>query len=92
MRRTIAASAARDHFAAILDDAENGTVTVVLRHSRASAAVVPAADLEPFDVFRRIMRDLGATLELGEEDPDVIAAVKRSHAAIDRGEITWDDE
>ena len=51
MSRTIAASDAREHFTNILDDAEKGETTLIVRHSRNSAAVVPASDLESFMLF-----------------------------------------
>ncbi len=91
MHRTIAAAAARGHFTDILDDAEKGKITVILRHSRPSAAVVPAADLVQFDLFRQIMREVGETLQVSR-DPEIVAAVKKSQSALDGGEIVWDEE
>jgi PHD/YefM family antitoxin component YafN of YafNO toxin-antitoxin module len=89
--RTIAAAVARDQLTSILDDAENGKTTVILRHSKRSAAVVPAEDLDTYELFRRVMREVGETLELSH-DPQIIAAVHASQNAINRGEIIWDDE
>ena len=91
MNRTIAAAVAREQLTGILDDAENGKTTVILRHSRPSAAVVPAADLEAFNLFRRIMREVGETLEMSH-DEDLIAAVRASQDELNRGEIVWDKE
>ena len=91
MSRTIAATAARGQLNGILDDAEKGKTTVILRHSRPSAAVVPANDLEAFRVFQKVMREVGETLQLSR-DPEIVEAVKRSQDAINRGEIIWDDE
>ncbi len=90
MNRTIAATAARGQLNGILDDAEKGNTTVILRHSRPSAAVVPANDLEAFHMFQRVMLEIGETLQLSR-DPEIIDAVKRSQEAINRGEIIWDD-
>jgi PHD/YefM family antitoxin component YafN of YafNO toxin-antitoxin module len=87
--RTIAAAVARDQLTTILDDAENGKTTVILRHSKRAAAVVPAEDLDAYELFRRVMRDVGETLEISR-DPEIIAAVKASQDAINRGEISWD--
>ena len=89
--RTIAAAVARDNLTGILDDAEQGRTTLILRHSRPSAAVVPAADLGAFQLFRRVMREVGETLDVSR-DPKIIAAVRESQDAINRGEIIWDDQ
>jgi prevent-host-death family protein len=91
MTRTIAASVARDNLTGILDDAERGRTTLILRHSRPSAAVVPASDLEAYRLFRRVMREVGETLDVSR-DPAIVSAVRASQAAIDRGEIIWDDD
>ncbi len=91
MTRTMAAAEARGKFPSVLDDAEKGLTTVILRHSRPSAAVVPASELSAFHLFRRIMREVGETLEVSR-DPKIIAAVKRSQEQVNRGEIYWDDE
>ncbi|HEV3156567.1 MAG TPA: hypothetical protein VGZ00_04410 [Candidatus Baltobacteraceae bacterium] len=91
MTRTVAAAVARDNLTDILDDAEQGRATLILRHSRPSAAVVPVVDFEAYKLFRRVMREVGETL-IVSRDPDVIAAVRSSQEAINRGEIIWDDE
>jgi prevent-host-death family protein len=91
MSRTIAAAVAREQLTDILDDAENGKTTVILRHSRPSAAVVPAADLENYNLFRRIMTEVGETLDISR-DPAIIAAVRAAQEEINRGEIVWDEE
>lgn len=91
MDRTIAATAARGQLNGILDDAEKGKTTLILRHSRPSAAVVPANDLDAFQIFQRVMREIGETLQLSR-DPEIVEAVKRSQEAINRGEIIWDGE
>ena len=91
MSRTIAAAVAREQLTGILDDAENGKTTVILRHSKPSAAVVPAADLDVFNLFRRIMREVGETIEMSQ-DADIIAAIRASQDEINRGEIVWDKE
>jgi prevent-host-death family protein len=90
MTRTIAAAVARERLTEILDDAELGKTTIILRHSRPSAAVVPVADLETFNLFRRLMREVGETLELSR-DPGVIAAVREAEKDIKRGDVIWDD-
>jgi antitoxin (DNA-binding transcriptional repressor) of toxin-antitoxin stability system len=91
MHRTIPAGEARSQLPGILDDAEKGNTTVIYRHSKPSAAVVPAGDLEQFELFRRVMRELGESLEISR-DPDIVAAVMRAQDAINRGEVVWDDE
>ena len=67
MNHTIAATAPRGRHNHILDDAEKGDTTVIFHRSRPSAAVVPAADLEAFRLFRRVMRDVGESLELSRD-------------------------
>lgn len=85
----MAAAEARGKFPAVLDDAENGTTTVILRHSRPAAAVVPASELEAYNIVRAILRDVGESLDISR-DEDIIAAVRRSRDEIARGEIVWD--
>ena len=91
MTRTIAAAVAREGLAGILDDAEHGRTTLILRHSRPSAAVVPATDLDVYRFFRRVMREVGETLEVSR-NPEIIATVRAAQIAVNRGEIIWDDE
>jgi antitoxin (DNA-binding transcriptional repressor) of toxin-antitoxin stability system len=88
--RTVAAGEARGLLPGILDDAEKGFTTVILRHSRPSAAVVPAGDLAAFNLFRRIMREVGETLAVSG-DAEIIAAVKRAQEELNRGQIFWDE-
>jgi PHD/YefM family antitoxin component YafN of YafNO toxin-antitoxin module len=87
----IAAGAAREQLPSILDNAEKGETTMILRHSKPSAAVIPASEIETFHFFQQMMREVGETLELSR-DPEVIAAVKRAQHQINHGEIVWDDE
>ena len=91
MTKTIAAGEARGKFPDILDDAEQGRVTVILRHSRPSGAMIPASELPAFNLFRCFMRDIGETLDISRNE-EIIAAVKRAQDAVNRGEIFWDDE
>ena len=88
MERTIAAGAARGELNRILDDAENGLATLILRHSKPSAAVVPASEMEAFRLFQRLMREGGETLEVSE-DPEIVAAVLEAQDQINRGHIVW---
>jgi PHD/YefM family antitoxin component YafN of YafNO toxin-antitoxin module len=88
MERTIAAGEARGHLNRILDDAENGIATLILRHSKPSAAVVPASEMEAFRLFQRLMREVGETLEVSE-DPEIIAAVLEAQDQISHGHIVW---
>ncbi len=48
-------------------------------------------NLEQFDLFRQIMREVGETLEVSRA-PEIVAAVKKSQLAINGGEIVWDEE
>jgi antitoxin (DNA-binding transcriptional repressor) of toxin-antitoxin stability system len=89
--RTVSASEARTALPEILDEAEHGRTTVVLRHSRVAAAIIPAGELETYNLVRRILSDLGETIQISR-DPEIIAAVHRAQDRINRGEIVWDDE
>jgi prevent-host-death family protein len=91
MTQTMAAAEARGKFPGILDAAEKGRTTVILRHSRPSAAVIPASELPAFNLFRRIMREVGETLDVSR-NPEMIAAVQRSQDEVDRGQVFWDEE
>ena len=53
--------------------------------------MIPASELPAFNLFRRIMREVGETLEVSR-DPEIITAVKRAQEQVNRGEIFWDDE
>ena len=86
--RIVAAGAARGDITRILDDAENGIPTLILRNSKPSAAVVPANELDAFRVFQRLVSELGETLEVSD-DPEIIAAVHEAQAEIKRGHIVW---
>ena len=88
MERTVAAGEARGHLNRILDDAENGIATLILRHSKPSAAVVPASEMEAFRLFQRLMREVGEALEVSE-DPEIIAAVLEAQDQINHGHIIW---
>ena len=91
MSRTIAAGLARAQFPHILDDAENGETTLIVRHSKPVGFMGPAEDYEAFRLFRRIMREVGETLEISR-DPDIIAAVERAQERINHGEIVWHED
>jgi len=88
MERTIAAGAARGDLNRILDDAEKGNVTLILRYSKPSAAVVPASEMDAFRLFRRVMLEVDETLEVSR-DPEIIAAVKDAQEQINRGHVIW---
>jgi antitoxin (DNA-binding transcriptional repressor) of toxin-antitoxin stability system len=90
MTRTIPAGEARSQLPGILDDAEKGTTTVIYRHSKPSAFVAPANLLGQFELFQRVMREVGESLEVSR-DPEIIAAVRRAQDAINRGHIIWDE-
>jgi len=65
--RHVSMREARAGFAGLLDDAERGDVTVITRHGRTAAAVVPAALLD----------------QLGQPGPAVEAAAGALRAALD---------
>jgi hypothetical protein len=52
------------------------------------SSAAPAGEVEALDAFRRVMSELGETLQRSRA-PEVIAAVKRAHDDIDRGDIVW---
>ena len=90
MTRTIGAADLRKDLHAVLNAAEEGQTTLIVRNSKPSAAMVPAADLEVFDLFRMLLRELGESLELSR-DPEVLVAVRAAQERIARGNVIWDD-
>ena len=50
-----------------------------------------SADLDAYNLFRRIMTEVGETLHMSR-DPSIIAAVREAKEDIKRGEIIWDRE
>lgn len=87
MTRTITATTARANFPALLDSAEAGETTVVVRHGRPSAVVIAAATLPVFTFFRGLLRELDETMNVSG-NPEIIAAVERAKSSA----MYWDDE
>jgi prevent-host-death family protein len=86
--RTIGAAEARNELPALLDRAEEGEMTVIIRRSKPAAAVIPAGDLEAYEVFRGVLHEFGEMLEVST-DPATISAVREAEEALTRGEVTW---
>lgn len=76
MRRShVGVREARARFADLLDDAGRGTITVVTRHGRAAAAIVPAA----------LMEQLASTIDdpgTGAQRPDAGPALQTAAAGL----------
>jgi prevent-host-death family protein len=90
MERIVSASTARDRISEILDQAERGVSTLIVRHSRVIAAVVPAAEHGADQIFIALMREVGETIELSS-DPEVITAVVHAKEQIKEGNIIFHD-
>lgn len=88
--RTISATDARAELNKLLDAAEGGKTTLVVRHSKPSAAIIPAKELDTYTLVRRLLRELAETIEMSS-DPAIVAAVKKAQSDIARGDIFWDD-
>jgi prevent-host-death family protein len=87
--RTVSVSEARTGLSDILDAAERGRTTVVVRHSKPSAAIIPAGELETYHLVRRLMVELGESIAVSE-DPEIVAAVHQAQDDIARGRVIWD--
>jgi prevent-host-death family protein len=88
MQRTMAATDARTHFRDALAAAESGETTLIIRHSKPAAAIVPARDLELYDMFTETVRELGELIQ-DSEDEALIAAVHKAEDNIAQGKVTW---
>ena len=84
----MAASAARNHFSDALEAAEGGETTMIIRHSKHVAALVPAQDLDTYNMVIGVMRELGELIEISN-DPEIVAAVQKGKDDISRGNISW---
>jgi hypothetical protein len=56
MQRTITEEEVSEQFDQILDDAENGRTTLVLRQSKLCVAIIPVSQIENFRLFQQSMR------------------------------------
>jgi antitoxin (DNA-binding transcriptional repressor) of toxin-antitoxin stability system len=88
MQRTMAATDARTHFRVALEAAESGETTLIFRHSKPAAALVPARDLEIYGMFVDVVRELGEIIT-DSEDVSLIAAVHKAEDEIAKGKVTW---
>ncbi len=88
--RTVSASEARTAFPDILNDAARGRTTVIVRHSKPTAAIIPAAELETYYLVRRMMVELGESIAVST-DRAIVAAVAKAQNDIARGKIIWDE-
>jgi len=88
--REVSAREARATLPDILDAAKRGRTTVVIRHAKPVAAIVPAAGLEMYNLVRHIMVQLGESIAVST-DRTIVAAVVRAQDEIAREKIFWDE-
>jgi|ERR1700681_1918542 prevent-host-death family protein len=95
--RKVSANKARAVLSDILDDATRGGTTVIIRHSKPAAAIIPATEfetyyneLETYYLVRRLMVELGESIAVST-DRAIVAAVARAQDDIARGKIIWDE-
>lgn len=88
--RKVSATKARATLRDILDAATRGRTTLVIRHARPAAAIIPAAGLETYYPVRRMMVELGESIAVST-DRAIVAEVARAQDDIARDKIFWDE-
>jgi prevent-host-death family protein len=90
MNTTYTASEARTKLPDLLDRAEKGKNSLIIRNSKTVAAIVPAQFASIAPLVAAVLRELGESLEMSI-DPDVIEAFRRGQDELERGELIWDE-
>jgi prevent-host-death family protein len=88
--RKVSANKARAVLSDILDDATRGGTTVIIRHSKPAAAIIPAAEFETYYLVRRMLVDLGESIAVST-DRAIIDRVATAQNHIAHGKIIWDE-
>lgn len=86
--KTISANEARSKMSSLLNDAEEGRGTMIIRNSKETAAVVPAHVARLMPLVEDILKDLGESLELSN-DPDMLEQYRRGLVDLRREDIEW---
>jgi PHD/YefM family antitoxin component YafN of YafNO toxin-antitoxin module len=86
--KMISAGEARSGLSAVLDDAEEGKGTMIIRNSRETAAVIPAHLARFVPLIEEILCDLGESVETSQ-DPEILEAYRRGMADLEREDIEW---
>ncbi len=85
---TISAAEARNNFSSVLDAAEGGKGTMIIRNSKQTAAIIPPELARLVPLLEAILRDMGESIKMSE-DPEVLEAFRRGMDEIAREEIDW---
>ncbi len=86
--KSMSVGEARNNMSAVLDDAEEGHGTMIIRNSKETAAVVPAHLARLIPLVDRILRDLGESVEMSR-DPEIIERYRRGSDDLTRKDIVW---
>ena len=86
--KTMSAMEARSKMASVLNDAEEGRATMIIRNSKETAAIVPAHLARLMPLIQDILQDLGESVEMSN-DPDVLEQYRRGIADLQREDIEW---
>lgn len=86
--KTMSAGEARSKMASVLDDAEEGRGTMIIRNSKETAAIVPAHLARLMPLVEDLLSDLGESLEMSR-DPEALEQYRRGSADLAREDIEW---
>ena len=86
--KSLPVTEARDQLSKVLDDAESGKGTMIIRNSKETAAVVPAYLARLLPLVHSIISELGESLEMSD-DAEILEAFERANADVGPENITW---
>lgn len=86
LKDIIPAKEARAHFAALLDDAEQGRSHLIVRNSRVAAGIVSPEQAELLPMLAAVLREMGESLVMAA-DPAIVAAVRAAEEEAALGHI-----
>ena len=86
LKDVIPAKEARAHFAALLDDAEQGRSHVIVRNSRIAAGIVSPEQAKLLPMLEAVLHEMGESLAMAA-DPVIVAAVRAAEEEAALGHI-----
>jgi prevent-host-death family protein len=86
--KTLPAHEARTRFSDVLNDAETGQGTMIIRNSKETAAVIPPQLARLLPIVHDLLCDLGESVEMSQ-NPDILEAYERGKADLEREDIEW---
>lgn len=89
--KTMSVMEARSKMASVLDDAEEGRGTMIIRNSKETAAIVPAQFARLMPLVQELLSDLGESIEMSR-DPEMLEQFRRGLADQAREDIVWYEE